>query len=297
MFVTVVILTCLASWLAWNVAVQHRNAGRELARFRGEELSFGRLMEEKFNALVAALAERGKKDQTAAGQAPDEKDTKLRLAGLESKEAQGKFLLMRVACGLFFPLIGAASYLYWIPYYATVFTLFMIAVGLGAPLLWLKSRAARRTEDIQRELPLVLDLTNLGTSAGWDISAALERVIDALYVEFPDHPLIKELKRGRWLIMSGYTWEEALTRVGMKLGDETMKRTALALAQAIKQGGDRTAQLEGIAMDAQRNYYSELDKRLAALPVKALLITMMLMISYFMILMAPAAIQIKNVIM
>lgn len=297
MLLPVVLLTLLASWLAWNVAVQHRSAGRELARFRGEELSFGKLLLEKFNTLVTALAERGKKDKPGSAQQPDERSEKLRRAGLESSEAQGKFLLMRVLCGVCCPALGAITYMHWIPYYATVFTIFMTGLGLAAPILWLKTRTASRTEDIQRELPLVLDLTNLGTSAGWDISAALERVIDALYVEFPDHPLIKELKRGRWLIMSGYTWEEALNRVAMKLGDETMKRTALALAQAIKQGGDRTAQLEGIAMDAQRNYYAELDKRLAALPVKALLITMLLMISYFMILMAPAAIQIKNVIM
>lgn len=68
----------------------------------------------------------------------------------------------------------------------------------------------------------------------------------------------------------------------------------MALGQAIRQGGDRSKQLEGIAEDAQRVYYGELDKRLAALPVKALLATMMLMMAYFIILLAPAVVQIKN---
>jgi hypothetical protein len=119
-------------------------------------------------------------------------------------------------------------------------------------------------------------------------------VIDSLYSEFPKHPLIRELKRARWLAASGYTWEEALKRAGNKLNNDTVKRTTMALGQAIRQGGDRSKQLEGIAEDAQRVYYGELDKRLAALPVKALLATMMLMIAYFVILLAPAVVQIKT---
>ena len=125
----------------------------------------------------------------------------------------------------------------------------------------------------------------------------MDRVIDALSMEFPRHPLVKELKRARWLAASGYTWEEALQKVSEKLGDDTVKRTTLALGQAIRQGGDRTSQLEGIAQDAHRMYYAELDKRLASLQIKGLLVTMVLFLAYILILMAPAAVQIKNTLM
>ncbi|MCB0339260.1 MAG: type II secretion system F family protein, partial [Bdellovibrionales bacterium] len=110
------------------------------------------------------------------------------------------------------------------------------------------------------------------------------------------HPLIKEFKRGVWAISSGYTWAEALDRINRKIEIDAVRRASLALGQAIKQGGDRTSQLEGIAEDAQRVYYTSLDKRLAALPVKAVLVTLMLMIAYFMIILAPAAVQISGVV-
>jgi pilus assembly protein TadC len=221
---------------------------------------------------------------------------KLQAAGLESPVEQGRFFLIRTVCAILGPGLGLTGYHYLPTYYATLLMITCSAIGLVTPILWLKGKTSGRNEDIQRELPLVLDLTNLGTSAGWDVAASLERVIDVLYKEFPNHPLLKEFKRARWLTASGYTWEEALDRVSKRLVLDSVRRSTLALGQAMKQGGDRTSQLEGIAEDAQRNYYAELDKRLATLPVKVLLITMGLMIAYFIIILAPAAVQIKRIL-
>lgn len=278
-----------------------RASAREVARFRGEEQDMVALINSRLNAAAATIAGSKKGKNSVAyhlKQSKSKLESKLKEAGLESSEAQGKFILIRIALGIGCPIIGfVVGFHYMIPYYATLFTLFMTSMGVALPIMWLKARTSNRMEEIQRELPLVLDLTNLATSAGWDVAAALERVIDALYVEFPEHPLIRELKRARWLIPSGYTWEEALKRVSEKLSEDTVRRTTLALAQAIRQGGDRSMQLEGIAQDAQRIYYSSLDKRLASLPVKALLLTMLLMIAYFIILLAPAAVQIKDIAM
>jgi pilus assembly protein TadC len=288
-----------AAWLALVVLVQVRYVGRELGRFRedgGEVVgeasryfdrvvkAFGKKFGRKQDLSLSAHASKGEQDMAR----------KLADAGLEGAAEQGKFFLLRTLSYVLFPLVGASSYLFFIPYYGTIFTLMTSAAGIVLPMFWLKGRIIHRTEEIQRELPLVLDLTNLGTSAGWDVASSLERVIDSLYAEFPKHPLIREFKRARWLAASGYTWEEALRRAGGKLNNETVQRTTMALGQAIRLGGDRSKQLEGIAEDAQRVYYGELDKRLAGLPVKALLATMMLMIAYFIILLAPAVVQIKT---
>lgn len=282
------------------VYTQRRESSRELSRFKGQQVDFLKEISGSINAAAASIADKNSGKNTVGHHLKKNKDgmaQKLKEAGLESAEAQGKYLLTRIAMGVLCPIFGIlVGFTYMIPYYASLFTIFMTAVGIGLPIFWLKSRMQTRTEDIQRELPLILDLTNLGTSAGWDVSSALERVIDALYVEFPDHPLIKEFKKARWSIPSGYTWEEALARVSKQLNDDTVRRSCLALAQAIRQGGDRTTQLEGIAQDAQRIYYTALDKRLAGMPVKALLITMMLMVSYFVIIMAPSVVQIKDVV-
>lgn len=287
------------AWLAYTITAQLRVSSQELGRFRAENPQVLGGANKFFDRVVALFAKRFGKNQDISVKArasKGERDMarKLADAGLDSIKDQGKFFLFRTVSYLVLPALGASSYFFIIPYYATLLTLFSAGVGVVLPMFWLKGKISGRSEEIQRELPLVLDLTNLGTSAGWDVASALERVIDSLYLEFPQHPLIRELKRARWLAASGYTWEESLKRVGNKLNNETVQRTAMALGQAIRQGGDRSKQLEGIAEDAQRVYYGELDKRLAALPVKALLATMMLMMAYFIILLAPAVVQIKN---
>lgn len=300
MNMVLMILGFVSLWFGGRAVYLTLGPSREMDRFREGPKGFINESYLHFNSLLASIAARKSQKQTLGYQARKSKNDltrKMLEAGLESAAEQGKFFLFRAACFVSGPAIGVLTYVYLPAYYATISTLILSGIALLAPAFWLKMRTQARTEDVQRELPLVLDLTNLGTSAGWDVAAAFERVIDSLFVEFPRHPLIKELKRARWLTLSGCTWEEALLKLGTKLGDDTVKRTTLALSQAIKQGGDRTRQLESIAGDAQRVYYAQLDKRLAALPVKALLVTMMLMVAYFIILLAPAAVQVKTIMM
>lgn len=267
---------------------------RELGRFGEDPTDFISSINKFLDKIAVSIAQRMRSDNKEVSKDRSEIEKKLLEAGLETQESQGKYILLKIACAAGGPLIGSLAYFSIRPYYATLCILTTTAIGIMVPMFWLKAKKARRIESIQRELPLVLDLTNLATSAGWDVASALERVTDALSVEFPTHPLIKELKKARWLASSGYTWGEALELLSEKLGDDTVKRTALALAQAIKQGGDRTSQLEGIAQDAHRIYYSELDKRLAGLQVKGLLVTLALFLAYMIVLLAPTAVQIKN---
>lgn len=292
------IILIIAVWGASLLFERKLYLARELGRFSKEPQDVYSQLAEQYRLILAGLGSRSEKKQTVsyqAAQAEKEMTKKLREAGLESPVEQGRFVLIRATCSIGCPVIGMMMYLYLPAYYATIFTLMLTAVGLLVPMFWLNSRAGSRLEDIQRELPLVLDLTNLGTSAGWDTAASLERVIDALSKEFPDHPLLKELRRARWLTASGYTWDEALERVAKRLSSDSVRRCTLALSQAMRQGGDRTSQLEGIAEDAQRSYYAALDKRLAKLPVKVLLVTLGLMVAFFLIILSPAAVQVKRI--
>lgn len=279
-------------YVGWQAFQRHQHRTRELTRFHRPNTQhdlmrvnkkFDRWLEQvgrRFGLLMGTAAVQSNKDR--------EMGAKLRSAGLESMSDQGRFILIRVSSYVCWPIIASVAWMHFTPYYATVTSIFSFAFVVLAPHLWLSRKAIQRKEEIQRELPLVIDLTNLATSAGWDTSVALEKVIDSLVPEFPNHPLIKELKRARWLVQSGYTWGEALERVGKKIGDETVTRVTSALEQAMDKGGDRSAQLGGIAADAQRSYYAALDKRLAAIPVKALVITIVLFLTYFTVLLAPS---------
>ena len=296
MWIGIIATLVVFSWFGHVAYIQYRASNRELGRFNDNQSDLISEAADGFNTLVSSMVERKKKKLTLSYQAKQSEERnarKLYEAGLESTAAQGKYLLFKIGSSLIFPLLGASSYFFFIPYYATLTTIVSALFGVLLPVLYLKARTVSRNEHIERELPMLLDLTNLGTSAGWDVSSSLERVIDSLYEEFPDHPLIKEFKKARWLTTSGYTWHEALNRTSQKLGNDSVRRTTLALGQAIKQGGDRTTQLEGISQDAHRIYHATVDKRLAALPVKATIIMMVLMVAYLMVILAPALVSLK----
>lgn len=293
-----IIAAIVVLWSAWSFFEQRRQIYCELKRFKSDPQDLRGTLEGMLERLFTQIGLKVQRSQSRSQKKSlieREMSRKVKQAGLESASDIGKFALLRFASCIGIPAIAAISYLFMTRYYATVTLIFATGVAVIIPQLWLKSKIARRTEDIQRELPLLIDLTNLGTSAGWDVTTALEKVVDALSVEFPHHPLMKEYRKARWLASTGYTWAETLERLNGRLANDAVRRCNLALVQAMKQGGDRTQQLEGIAADAERTYYSELDKRLAALPVKVVLVTIFLVIAYLMVLMAPAAVQIKNV--
>ncbi|GEM_PF-3127159 len=284
-------------WLIHMLISQCASSANELGRFENSKNTID-LFRRGAHNFLAMLGHKTVLDERESADLKVEKEIRRQLAeaGLESDVERGSFILLKLFSYLSGPLIGGLSYLYLIPYYATLLTIVLSIIGLLFPVFWLKSKARSRDEDIQRELPLLIDLTNLGVSAGWDISVALEKSIDILSEKFPGHPLMKEFKKARLLASTGYTWDESLKRVSVTLRNDAVRRCTLALCQALRQGGDRSTQLDGIAEDAQRIYYAELDKRLAGMPVKAVIVTMVLMLSYLTIVLAPAAVQIKHTI-
>jgi len=289
-------LAFLFAWLFYDFVGQNLFSVNEMARF-DETKNTPDFFRSVWFGFLSALGKRAELNQREKADLEVEREVQRRLreAGLESSIERGGYVLLKMLSYLSGPVIGGISYLYLIPYYATVLTILLSIIGLLFPIFWLKARAKSRDEDIQRELPLLVDLTNLGTSAGWDLSVALERAIDILAEKFPGHPLMREFKRARLLASTGYTWDESLARVANTLSNDAVRRCTLALSQALRQGGDRTRQLDGIAEDAQRIYYAELDKRLAQMPVKAVIVTMVLMLSYLMIVLSPAVVQVKQI--
>ena len=298
---TALVIIALMVWLVWMQVNDRVVVSREMGRFDEEHMDLFHRVYERFEELFTFIGTRSqerfrKKSKVRPGQAEVEMTRRLVDAGLESPAELGKFIFLKFCCYLGLPLVGALGFLSLPSYYASVLLVILCIVAVLVPALWLRAKQHRRTEEIQRELPLLIDLTNLGTSAGWDIASALERVVEALDKEFPNHPLFREFKKAKWLAATGFTWQETLNRISMRLRNDAVQRCTAALSQAMSQGGDRTTQLDGIAEDAQRVYYAELDKRLAALPVKAVLITMLLLLAYFIVILAPAGTQIKNVV-
>ncbi|MCC6219892.1 MAG: type II secretion system F family protein [Deltaproteobacteria bacterium] len=268
---------------------------RELGRFKlssAESVGggWGENLEKWFEMLGKAFGKSGSVRNESVLTLYEDMEAKMREAGLEKASDHGRFVLIRLGCYLSWPLLVIFACFNFSTYYASVTAIFGFAFVVVMPHLFLSRKIVGRKEDIQRELPLVVDLTNLATSAGWDISVALDKVVEAVALEYPRHPLIKELRKAHWLAQRGYTWSEALEWVAKRLREEeSVSRVMFALIQAMEHGGDMTQALAGIAQDSERSYYAGLDKRLAAVPGKALVITMVLFLCYFAILLAPAA--------
>lgn len=295
---TVLIAVVLLAWFIWMFLDQRLIEIREKKRLRAgtNRGTFGQ-MQHRFEQFLERIGAKAKPDAIVnlkQTKKLEEMSKKLQRAGLESGAEVGKYHLLKLVCYTVLPVLGALGFLKLGTYFATILFLIVSIVSLFLPELWLRAKRNHRNEEIERELPLLIDLLNLGTSAGWDTGASLEKVIDALAVEYPSHPLIKEFRKARWLATSGYSWFEALERVGDRLESDAVRRATLAISQAIKQGGDRTSQMQGIAEDAQRVYYSELDKRLAALPMHAVVVTVLTLAGYMLIIMAPAVVQLQQ---
>jgi len=294
--VEIIFVLCVLGWFSWMFVDHHHVSSKELGRFSAVGAVQTQSWEKKFERFLESLGKQvaSKREEAKKSKQQKDLDKKLRAAGLESTTDWGRFVLVKWLCYSTWPVIVGIAFSTLSTYHATVTAVFSLGILIAMPHLWLSRKTIGRKEDILRELPLVIDLTNLATSAGWDTSVSLERVVDALAPEFPSHPLIKELKRASYLAQSGYTWGEVMERVAEKLQDDTVTRVSQALVQAMEHGGDRSAQLGGIAQDAHRAYHAVLDKRLASLPVKALVITMVLFLTYFVVLLAPAGVGVMN---
>jgi len=293
---SVILIFSIVALLGWYALEQVQLKQRELGRFSANStvvVAEQGKKDDLFAVLANLLTKIDSSEKVKEKGTEDKKNDSVLLDGASEK---GRYVVVRLLCYGIWPFVAIIAWTNFTTYYATVTTIFSAAFALVLPHLWLKKRVLYRQEEIRRELPLFVDLVNLATSAGWDMSAALDKIIEALGTEFPAHPLFRELRRARSLAASGYTWGEALAQVSARLNDATVNRVTVSLTQAMEQGGDRSQQLLGIAEDAQRTYYRTLDKRLAGVPLKALIITMVLFLTYFTILLAPAAVGISDTV-
>jgi len=100
----------------------------------------------------------------------------------------------------------------------------LIAFGLAYPDLWLRSLAKRRSAQIERAAPALLELVAAGVEAGIPLDAALAGAARAARGE-----LAEELERSRVAIALGRPRSEEFRALGERTGAPTLAAFGLAL--------------------------------------------------------------------
>lgn len=181
---------------------------------------------------------------------------------------------------------------------ANGFMLVILAViGLGAglvlPRAMLERDARRRRQQIEGGLPSALDMLSAAVSSGLTIERAMEVVSRR-----SDGPIAHEFGRAVTDISNlNYSTAQALSKMEARCRVESVTLFCASVAQALAQGSPISDVLAGQASIARVKYFQHIEEKANKLPPKMVLpLVLFILPGTIIIAMAPAAIQIMNVI-
>lgn len=147
-----------------------------------------------------------------------------------------------------------------------VLVMFGAAVGLFAPLLAIRARAAERVQALRLALPDAIDLLVVCMEAGSSLTQALQRVA----LELKDaHPVLSEQLQITLLEMqAGASRAEALRHLGQRMPDDRLRSFLTLVIQSDQLGAGLANTLRVFAEEMRRARLIEAEHKAAELPVK-----------------------------
>jgi tight adherence protein C len=139
--------------------------------------------------------------------------------------------------------------------------------GYGLPSLWLGTLAARRQDDMRRELPFMLDITTLCVQAGLNLHGALVQAVQY----GPAGALRAELQRALGDMRAGMPRLQALDTMAERTALAEVRSLVLALRQADELGMSLAPLLKSQSLQRQAERFQRAEKRALEAPVKMLL--------------------------
>ncbi len=218
---------------------------------------------------------------------------KLQMAGNPANLSPGEFLVIQYGFTLGLPI---CVLLFALPLnWNMSFIMFGMAIGAAAGFLlpdyYLKMRAKQRREEIQDNLPDVLDLLTVSVEAGLGFDAALVKV-----VEKTKGVVSQEFARVLQEIKMGKPRREALRDLGNRSGVDDLVAFVSSIIQADQLGVSigNVLRVQSEQMRQKRRQRAE-EKAMKA-PIK-MLIPLILFIfpTIFIVVLGPAALKIVDV--
>jgi tight adherence protein C len=253
-----------------------------------------RLKEPLATRLLRPLA--GSLGQMISGLVPRQRAERLRhrllVAGVSAKVGPEEFVVMQgvgLGAGILLGLLLGKMSGY------TGFGLLRLAVMLGAmgvfaPVAWLRRKQDERVASIRRDLPDVLDLLAISVEAGVGFEGAVEVVTSHF-----DGPLATELARLLQEMELGLPRREALQNLKRRTEVHELSNFVLILVQADALGMPigRVLRTQAVEMRLKRRQWAR--EKAARLPVKILLpLTLFILPALFVVILGPAAMSIAK---
>jgi tight adherence protein C len=166
----------------------------------------------------------------------------------------------------------------------------LAAMGLFAPVAWLRRKQDERQASIRRDLPDVLDLLAISVEAGVGFEGAVEVVTRHF-----DSPLATEFGRMLQEMELGLPRREALQNLKRRTEVSELSNFVLVLVQADALGMPigRVLRTQATEMRLKRRQWAR--EKAARLPVKILMpLTLFILPALFVVILGPAAMSIAN---
>jgi tight adherence protein C len=253
-----------------------------------------RLKEPILNRLVRPLA--GSLGEKIAGLVPRRRADQIRhrilIAGVSAKVGPEEFVVMQgvglgggILLGL---LLGETSGYHGFGLIRMV--VLLGAMGVFAPVAWLRRKQDERQASIKRDLPDVLDLLAISVEAGVGFEGAVEVVTRHF-----DSPLATEFSRTLQEMELGLPRREALQNLKRRTEVPELSNFVLILVQADALGMPigRVLRTQAVEMRLKRRAWAR--EKAARLPVKILLpLTIFILPALFVVILGPAAMSIAH---
>jgi tight adherence protein C len=164
------------------------------------------------------------------------------------------------------------------------------ALGIGMPLLWLRTRVERRQNSIVRDLPDTFDMIVVSVEAGLGFEAAIARVTDNT-----EGPLTEELRRLMLDMNLGMGRRRALQSMAARTRALPVKTLVSAIIQADQTGMGIGQVLRAQAEHLRTQRRQNAEQRAMKAPLKMLFpLVFFIFPALFVVLLGPAAISIAK---
>lgn len=165
------------------------------------------------------------------------------------------------------------------------------AVGFIAPDFVVNSRARRRRERAQEQLPDALDLLAVSVEAGLGFDAAVAKL-----TEYLEGPLIEELGLALREMRIGRSRQDALRKLAKRLDAPAVTAFVRAVVQADQLGISLGRMLRVQAEDARKKRQTAAEEKAMKAPVKMLFPTVIFIFpALFVVILGPAMLNLADV--
>jgi tight adherence protein C len=215
----------------------------------------------------------------------DELRNQLMAAGLYGTTAR-KFMGYRALCAVSVPIawawFGAISG--FAPFILVVGTLFAVVIGWSMPLIIVRRRAQRRFEEIDYELPELVDVLVVTVEAGLGFNGSLRVASERLH-----GPLGDELRLTLQEQSMGLSTPEALRHLLGRCDTPYMRSFVRSILQGEMLGVSIGQIMRDLAIDIRKRRRAAAEERAQKAPIKLLFpLVFLIFPAMFVILLAPA---------